>query len=131
MPRAKGKRILLVDGDPQMRRAATLMLQELKATVVHAKDGVEALSLCESQPFDIVVTDYYLPEMKGDALAKAIKSVHPKRRVVLMTGYVKHVRGRRLAPLCVDAILPKPFGLKELAKVVRPRRTATRRSATH
>jgi two-component system response regulator YesN len=105
------------------------MLQELEATVVQAGDGKEALDLYERQPYDVVVTDYYLPELSGDMVAEAIKSFDPFQRVILMTGYVDHLRGMRQGPLFVDGILPKPFSLRQLARAVRGRKRTASLSA--
>jgi CheY-like chemotaxis protein len=115
----EGKRILLVDHDSQVRDAIALMLQALKAVVVHAEDALRALVLYERHPFDVVVTDYNLPDMKGDELAEAIKSSAPNQRVILLTGYIEQVFESCRVPMLVDVVLSKPCSLEQLALALR------------
>jgi CheY-like chemotaxis protein len=103
MENIHGKRILLVDEDSEARAAIAPMLQALKAEVVQAGDGIEALSLCARRSFDIVLTDYDLPGMTGDELAGDVRSFDPNQRVILITGQAHQLQViKRKAP-CSDS----------------------------
>jgi CheY-like chemotaxis protein len=48
--------------------------------------GEEALDATHKRSFDLLVTDYYLPDMDGMALASAIRAIQPKLPIIFATG---------------------------------------------
>jgi CheY-like chemotaxis protein len=113
------RRILLIDHDAQVRNATAQMLQNHKAVVVHAEDALKALVEYERQPFDAVLTEYDLPDMKGDELAATMKSFNPNQRVILLTGQIEHVLETCRVPVSADVVLSKPCSLVQLALAFR------------
>jgi CheY-like chemotaxis protein len=112
---SEGKRILLVEGEPQVRETFAAMINVLGMEVVQAGGGHEAVSLYLKGPFDAVVSDYGMPKMPGDELAEVIKSIDPHQRVILITGYAEEAMASRRAARYVDRILGKPCSLEQLA----------------
>ena len=80
-----------------------------------AVNGREALDLFTPDRFDLVITDYLMPVMKGDELARNIKRLAPSEPVLMITGSTSELGGIRAS---VDAVLNKPFGLEELRQAV-------------
>src|SRR5262249_37440819 len=70
-------RLLVVDDEPPIRALLASVLKKDGHKVVLAEEGQNALSLFKEESFDLVITDKAMPEMNGDQLAKAIKSVSP------------------------------------------------------
>ncbi len=87
-----------------------------------AKSGQEALAALERAAFDLVITDFAMPIMKGDELAAAIKSRNPRQPVVMITAYAEMLQSAGKPLAGVDFIISKPFLLENLraaiAKVV-------------
>lgn len=106
-----GKRILLVDDQPEVRTSIKMLLNVDRHTVIEAATGEEALALFESIPFDLVITDYAMPGMLGDQLAAAIKQKAPSKPVILISGQAA-VTLANTKP--VDVLLYKPFKWQEL-----------------
>ena len=73
------KTILVVDDEPLVCDAVKMMLNFDGHVVQTAASGQEALAILEKQGFDLVITDFEMPNMKGDELAAAIKARAPKR----------------------------------------------------
>src|ERR1700754_2129727 len=70
-------KILVVDDFSTMRRIVRNLLVELGFTntlIQEAEDGNAALALLRSQPFDLVVTDWNMPNMTGIDLLRAIRA---------------------------------------------------------
>jgi CheY-like chemotaxis protein len=78
---------------------------------VEAGNGKEALEQFDKGPYDLVITDFEMPVMKGGELATRLKQLAPSLPILMITAYGKEV-GDPSNP--VDAILNKPFTLEEL-----------------
>ena len=116
MGAAGGKHILVVDDDPAVRE---IMRQDLTMeghSVSQAADGAEALALFSSDPFDLVITDYEMPGMKGDALVDKVRQLVPGQRIIMVSAnWPKLGSSLSKVNLCID----KPFQLSELLLAVR------------
>jgi CheY-like chemotaxis protein len=115
---ANGERILVVDDDDALRRAACRMLVKAGYEPLEARSGSEALNVCQSNPnIALVLTDMVMPNMTGMELTQALCATRPEIRVVYMTGYaVPDTPGG--ARGSGHRIVPKPFRERRLLKVV-------------
>ena len=68
-----GRRFVVADADPTLLGALTRTLQRLGASVLPARDGVQALELCERQWPDALITDALLPSLSGFDLCRKIR----------------------------------------------------------
>lgn len=104
------KRILLVDDEQLVRESISRLLLQDGHTVVEANNGAEAFALFLGGQFDLVMTDFEIPFVKGNELAARIKRMAPGQPILMITGYAK-----RPGPgNPVDAVLNKPFNLDQL-----------------
>jgi CheY-like chemotaxis protein len=83
-----------------------------------ANSGKEALTLLEKEKFDLVITDYAMPVMKGDQLAAAIKSRAPNQPIVMITAYAEMLQASGNALSGVDFVISKPFLLENLREAI-------------
>jgi len=113
MPSLNNKRVLLVDDEESVRVVVAMLLHSLGVAVLTAANGTEALNLYRSESFDLVLTDYGMPQMRGDELARSIKAINPAQRVVVITGSMETVCEHGLPP-CFDGVIPKPCSLDQL-----------------
>ena len=86
-PSFQPKRVLVVDDDALVLLNTATMTEDLGHQVVEATSGKEALAKLRTQPFDLVITDYAMPQMNGGQLASAITSEWPDIKVIVATGY--------------------------------------------
>lgn len=71
-------KILIVDDSPTMRRIVSNALRENGYTdLVEAEDGQDALTKLADAAFDLVITDWNMPNMNGLQLTHAIRN-HPR-----------------------------------------------------
>ena len=113
--RVLGKRILLADDQQGVRTAIKFLLQMDEHKVTEATNGREALNLFHQQEFDLVITDYAMPEMAGSELAVKIKEEAPHQPIIMITAYTHHIRH---SDNPVDAVLYKPFSFLDLRKII-------------
>ncbi len=80
-------RILVVDDEQIIRESIAFILHGEGYSVSEAVNGREALSKIQSEPFDLVITDLEMPEMKGIELLEAAAHVSPETVFVIITAY--------------------------------------------
>ena len=110
-----GKRVLVVDDEESIRVIIAALLEALGVVVTVAENGSQALELYRREAFDAVLTDYHMPQMRGDELACAIKNVNPAQRVLLITGSAEDLREQGKLPAGIDEMIAKPCTLDQLA----------------
>ena len=110
------KRVLLVDDEQGVRIAVKLLLEALfDYNITEACNGREAFRIFSREKFDLVITDYSMPDMKGSQLALEIRKVAPKQPILMITAFADQLRG---AENPVDDILNKPFSARELTRAI-------------
>jgi CheY-like chemotaxis protein len=113
----KMSRILLVDDEPVVANSVGRMLSSLGYKVELAAGAQEALNTFKEKRFDLVIADYALPGMRGDALAEAIKQLEPGQPVLLISGFVEHLL-ENSGLNGVDLVIGKPFELGALKRAL-------------
>ena len=108
------RHILVVDDEPLVRQTVQMLLQDDGYIVEKAESGAEALALFEPGKFDMIFTDYFMPEMRGDQLAAAIKKRSPKQAVVMITAFPEKLTCSECPLGGVDSFICKPFDLETL-----------------
>jgi two-component system cell cycle response regulator CpdR len=112
------KKILVVDDEPLVCEAVKMLLEFDGHKVVTAGNAKEALTLFEQEKFDVVITDYTMPGMKGDELALALKVRLPEQPVIMLTAHAEMLKSQA-APLAgVDQLVSKPFQLADLREAI-------------
>jgi CheY-like chemotaxis protein len=107
------KCILVVDDEPAVRELVELLLRRLGHFVHTAESATEALAKLQTNDFDLVMTDFLMPGMRGDQLAQEIKKHRKDLPVVLLTGQ----RPEYVTPE-IARVLGKPFSRDQLQEVV-------------
>jgi two-component system response regulator GlrR len=107
------KQILVVDDEPMVLSAIRLALTFYGYAVETACNAAEALAKLPVVDFDLVITDFNMPDMTGAVLAKEIKKHHPALPVILVSGYPP-----RVPPADVDMVLLKPYSTSDLQTAV-------------
>lgn len=80
--------ILLVDDNKDGLVVRRSLLEEVGYRVEISPNAEEALKLCATCRFDVIVTDYKMPRMNGTELIERIRTIHPDARVILLSGFV-------------------------------------------
>lgn len=107
------KRLLIIDDEPLVLKSVSMALTFAGYAVESAASGAEALRKLKSSTYDLIVTDWKMPEMKGDDLAGRIRSRHPHLPILLLTGSILEE-----PPSGFDKVLYKPFSMDELREAV-------------
>lgn len=113
-------RILIVDDEPSLRRTLERALKSYHYEVVAVADPNSAYQMLDESTFDLVLLDLRLPHMAGDTFFLAIVRRWPRLlgRVILMSGDPWSELNDWPPELAGCPILPKPFSLETLVKLV-------------
>jgi CheY-like chemotaxis protein len=113
------RQLLVVDDNKAVRDVLSRMLSFLGYGVTLAGNGIEAGKLFLYGSYDLVITDLQMPLMNGWELSRLIKERSPNTPVMVVSGACDETHWEKTNMNCVDAIIPKPFRLKEIAGTVR------------
>src|SRR5690242_19307826 len=113
--------ILLVEDEPDVADVASEMLAEEGYRVVLAHDGFEALKIYEhmGKNVGLVILDYFLPVIDGDAVFDELRSLNPKVNVVLSSGFAEQSKVASMLAQGLRGFIPKPYGRDKLLEQVR------------
>lgn len=119
------KRILIVDDEQAILDSLELLLED-RYQLALAKDGAEALSALEREPFDLVLLDVLMPILDGVTVLREMRARALDVPVILLSAHANlETTARDLGP--VD-VLAKPFDIWELElKIDRALEEAERR----
>ena len=118
--RGSGQRILFVDDDSALVEVGRRRLVSLGYSVVAVNDTEQAISAVKDEPgaFAMVITDYWMPKMKGTDLAAAIHAIAPEMPIVLFTGLNEDLPEEVLAAAGILEVVQKPVTVRQLGDTV-------------
>lgn len=115
------ERILLVDDEQQIVQTVKQMLERLGYQADARISSPEALEVFRKNPeaFDLVITDYTMPNMTGRDLAKKIMAIRPDIPIILCTGFSEQIDENQAKEMGIRAFVIKPIIMSEIARVIR------------
>ncbi|WP_203472324.1 PAS domain S-box protein [Dissulfurispira thermophila] len=113
--------LLVVEDNNDVRDFITTVLKNIGYNVLEARDGIEALIICNENKgeIDLIITDVVMPNMSGDKLASRVKDLYPKLKVLYMSGYADNIITEK--GILKEGInyLQKPLTAVTLAQTIR------------
>ena len=112
------EKILVVDDDPDILDALTMILESKGYQVITARDGIEALAKLEAEKPDLMILDLLMPKMDGFAVCKELQdpkwSKYKDMPILILTSVREEASRRRYeletgVELDVDDYVEKPF----------------------
>lgn len=110
--------VLVVDDEKMIRSLLKMSLQRMGYEVTTADDGAEALDLCQTQQFDLVLLDILMPNVDGFTVCSELRR-ESDVPIVMLTALNRPddiVRGLELG---ADNYITKPFTFKEVEARIR------------
>jgi DNA-binding response OmpR family regulator len=114
----KGKRILIVEDEPNIAEVVSLYLTRAEFQVRIAKDGMAAMQLLEDQIPDLVILDIMLPEVDGFAITRWLRE-RSNVPIIMLTARRDEIDRITGLELGADDYVVKPFSPQELVSRVR------------
>ena len=113
--------LLVVDDVPDMREVIVQVLESSGYSCTTAKDGVEALEALKKSSFDLIVSDWMMPNISGPELITRLRERETVRQtpVILLTAKSDDTSRFQAFDTGADGFLGKPFKPEELIALVR------------
>jgi len=102
-------RLLIVDDEQSIRRLCITVGESLGFTCLEAESGDAALTILDSQPVHMVLTDLVMPRMSGLEFLEQVKSSFPRIEVAVMTGHGSVETAVQAMKLGAYDYISKPF----------------------
>ncbi len=114
------KTILIVDDFENTRWVVEFTLNTLKAEILKAEDGQDALKYFDGRNIDLVITDYNMPKLDGVGLVKEIRklSAYEFIPIIMLTTETNREKKRLAEDVKVTAWVQKPFKQMDFLKIV-------------
>lgn len=116
-------RALVVDDNTYARAICAASLEKLGIReIVEAEGGAEAILALMTAPFDVVLMDWYMPDINGAGVMTVLRDPRfgapHETPVILMTAYASQDNIARAKALGVNDILVKPFNTSQLGAAI-------------
>ncbi|WP_284615537.1 CHASE domain-containing protein [Aquabacterium humicola] len=118
--RGRGERLLYVDDDAVMVMTVEALLERAGYRVrafVDARAALEALR-AEPEAFDLVITDYNMPELSGLDVVRALRFIRPTLPVIISSGYLSEDIRAAAKDAGVRHLLQKEYSTERLVPLV-------------
>ncbi|RLS75478.1 MAG: response regulator [Planctomycetota bacterium] len=110
-----GKRILLVDDDPEIVDSMRTVLESRGYEILVARDGNQGLVMAEGEEPDLVVLDMMMPKRSGFLVLEKLRRSRPDPvRVIMITANEGSRHKAYAEMLGVDDYIRKPFAMDRL-----------------
>ncbi len=111
-------KILIVEDDTQLALTITRLIERWGHQVDTAANGEDAVRKVREKNFDLILLDVYLPDTDAIQLIPRLKKVHPKQKIIAMTGYGTVELEKEIRKLGVIHYICKPIKSNELEKLL-------------
>jgi CheY-like chemotaxis protein len=127
-PKGNREYVLIIEDDAEIRNLAAEMLAEEGYKLILACEGLEALEMYRKigSLIGLVILDFFLPVMDGDAIFDELRAINPKVNVVLSSGLAEREKVSGMLTQGLRGFIPKPYTREKLLEQVRTALDAAR-----
>jgi two-component system chemotaxis response regulator CheY len=115
-------RVLVVDDEPDIRKAVRLAITKSGYEVIEAEDGERAIEILNSDDnpleVDVIICDIRMPKINGVEAIKYFRDQYPSRPVIVLTGFPDVQLATSLLKQGVVDYLVKPIERDKLTAAV-------------
>jgi len=115
----EGQTVLIAEDEQSNFDFLKILLNKMNINVLWAKDGIEAVKMCESDPsINLVFMDIKMPVLNGYEATRLIKKKRPKLPVIAQTAYAMISDKLEADKAGCDGYLSKPIKINQIAEVL-------------
>jgi DNA-binding NtrC family response regulator len=115
---SKSLQILLIDNDKYIRESLSTFFDTGQLRFLIFKSASEGLNSLKYQDIDVVISDYFLPDMDGLTFLKQAAIQKPGIARILMATIVSDELKKQISMAQIDAFLEKPLSVASIDHVL-------------
>ena len=115
----KQKSILIVEDEASNYELLKAMMRKLDVKIYWAKNGKNALALCNENSFDIIFMDIKMPGLDGYEVTSIIRSNNKDTPIIAQTAYARAEDERIILNKGFNGYLAKPIERGKLLAIVK------------
>ncbi len=113
--------ILIIDDNATLVEGIEDLLALYDYSCITATRGNKGVALFQqhSNEIDVVILDYFMPDLDGEQTFYALRDINPNVKVIFSSGYIDPKAYQRLKIEPLVYFLPKPFRFSALLRVIK------------
>lgn len=115
--------IMLIDNDTHVRDSLKLFFESSQVQFLIFKSALEGLNSLKYQKTDVVISDYFLPDMDGVEFLIQVKKFHPNVTRILMATLSNDDLEQEIARYGIDSFIEKPLTIATLDTIINELKT--------
>lgn len=112
--RLKKMKIVLVEDDPWIQNGLRMFFRYRECDLCGFENGAVAMEALAKERADIVICDYWLPDLDGLTLLQKVRERQPDAICILITAYPSEGLREEALRLGIDDFIPKPLTIQKL-----------------
>lgn len=114
----QGMKVILIEDDHWIQNGLRMFFQYNGCNIVGYVNATMALDALSKEKFDIIISDYWLPDLDGLTLFSRVKERQPDAILILITAYPTPGLQEEAARMGIHEFLPKPLVISRLEKAL-------------
>lgn len=111
-------RILYVEDDQKLREDTLRLLSTFFKQIIVTENGRKALEYYQPEAFDLVISDFIMPELNGMELAKQVKQQDPEQIFIVLSAHDEQQYVDELKAAGVNDFIFKPLNIQQFIEVI-------------
>jgi len=114
----KALQIMIIDNDKYVRESLSTFFSNSPLQFLIFKSGQEGLNSLKYQNIDVVIADYFLPDMDGMIFLKKVAVEKPCAARILMATIVSDELEKEISKAKIDAFIEKPLNVASIDHIL-------------
>lgn len=112
-------KVLLVENNPVNRIILKQQIKQLGYDFDEAENGNTAFELLKKNNYSLVISDYELPDIKGQEISKLINEKYPQLPIIMVCAQIDTVKRKECEQLAIKYCIEKPINIEQLEHIIK------------
>lgn len=109
---------MLIDNDKHVRDSLNVFFEGTRTDFLIFKSGSEGLNSLKYQEIDVVIADYFLPDMDGIEFLTKAAQIHPNATRILMATLSNDDLAQEITRAGINQFIEKPLTVDSLETII-------------
>lgn len=110
--------MMVIDNDETVRESLTTFFNQDDLSILIFPTATEGLNALKFQKIDIIISDYFLPDINGMTFLKKAAAYHPKLLTILMSTIVTPELQSQARAAGIHTLVEKPISIASIEQII-------------